>query len=93
MSWKEVLWENDIVGESATSRFKAWPRNTLDSPYFGPFLVTDAAEGSLWINTHPKYGGLAEVGYPQLEHYDVLDDLYDWEVDLQESLEAHFSLF
>ena len=23
------------------TRFKAWPRNTLDSPYFGPFLVTD----------------------------------------------------
>ena len=26
--------------------------------------------------------------YPQLKHYDVLDDLYDWEEDLQESLEA-----
>ena len=46
------------------------------------------AEGSVWIKTHPKYGGLAEAGYPQLEHYDVLDDLYDWEEDLQESLEA-----
>ena len=28
------------------------------------------------------------MGYPQLKHYDVLDDLYDWEEDLQESLEA-----
>ena len=27
------------------SRFKAWPRDTLDSPYFGPFLVTDVTEG------------------------------------------------
>ena len=70
------------------SRFKAWPRNTLDSPYFGPFLVTDVAEGSVWIKTHPKCGGLAEVGYPQLKHYDVVDDLYDWEEDVQEGLEA-----
>ena len=70
------------------TRFKAGPCNTLDSPYFGPFLVTDVAEGSVWIKTHPKYGGLVEVGYPQLKHYDVLDDLYDWEEDLQESLEA-----
>ena len=70
------------------TRFKAWPRNTLDSPYFGPFLVTDVAEGSVWIKTHPKYGGLVEKGYPQLKHSDVLDDLYDWEEDLQESLEA-----
>ena len=37
------------------SRIKAWPRNTLDSPYFRPFLVTDVAEGSVWIKTHPKY--------------------------------------
>ena len=44
--------------------------------------------GSVWIKTHPKYRGLAEVGYPRLKHYDVLDDLYDWEEDLQESLEA-----
>ena len=36
------------------SRFEAWPRNTLDSPYLGPFLVTDVAEGSVWIRTHPK---------------------------------------
>ena len=36
------------------TRFKAWPRNTLDSPYFGPFLATDVAEGSVWIKTHPK---------------------------------------
>ena len=28
------------------------------------------------------------MGYPQLKHYDVLDNLYDWEEDLQESLEA-----
>ena len=28
------------------------------------------------------------MGYPQLKHYDVLDDLYDWDEDLQESLEA-----
>ena len=70
------------------SRFKSWPRNTLDSPYFGPLLVTDVAEGSVWITTHPKYRGLTEVAYPQLKHYDVPDDLYDWEEDLQESLEA-----
>ena len=55
---------------------------------FGPFLVTDVAEGSVWIKTHPKYGRLAELGYPQVKHYDVLDDLYDWEEDLEESLEA-----
>ena len=54
------------------TRFKAWPCNTLDSPYFGTFLVTDVAEGSMWIKTEPKYGGLAEVGYAQLKHYDVL---------------------
>ena len=70
------------------TRFKAWPRNTVDIPYSGPFLVRDVAEGSMWIKTHPKYGGLVEVGYPQLKHSDVLDDLYDWEEDLQESLEA-----
>ena len=70
------------------TRFKAWPRNTLDSPYFAAFLVKDLAEGSVWIKTHPKYGSLVEVGYPQLKHFDVLDDLYDWEEDLQESLEA-----
>ena len=28
------------------------------------------------------------MGYPQLKHYDLLDDLYDWEEDPQESLEA-----
>ena len=28
------------------------------------------------------------MGYPQLKHYDVLDDLYDWAEDLEESLEA-----
>ena len=28
------------------------------------------------------------MGYPQLKHYGVLDNLYDWEEDLQESLEA-----
>ena len=28
------------------------------------------------------------MGHPQLKHYDVLDDLYDWEEDVQESLEA-----
>ena len=28
------------------------------------------------------------MGYPQLKHYDVLDDLYNWEEDLQESLEV-----
>ena len=70
------------------SRFKAWPRNTLDSPNLGPFLVTGVAEGSVWIKTHPKYEGLAEMRYPRLKHYDVLDDLYDWQDDLQESLEA-----
>ena len=70
------------------SRFKAWPRNTLDSPYFAPFLVPAVAQGSVWIKTHPKYEGLAAVGYPQLKHYDVVDDLYDSEEDLQESLEA-----
>ena len=70
------------------SRFKAWLRNTLDSPNFGPFLVRDVAEGSVWMKTHPMYGGLAEVSYPQLKHYDVLDDLYDWEGDLQRILEA-----
>ena len=58
------------------------------TPYFGPFLVTDVAEGSVWIKTHPKYGGLAVAGYPQLKRYDVLDDRYDSEEDLQESLEA-----
>ena len=31
---------------------------------------------------------LAKVGYAQLNHHDVLDGLYDWEEDLQESLEA-----
>ena len=30
----------------------------------------------------------AKVGYAQLKHYDVLDDLYNWEDDLQESLEV-----
>ena len=28
------------------------------------------------------------MGYPQLKHYDMLDDLYDSDEDLQESLEA-----
>ena len=28
------------------------------------------------------------MGYPQLKHYHMLDNLYDWEEDLQESLEA-----
>ena len=28
------------------------------------------------------------MGYPPLKHYDMLDDLYDWEEDLQESLKA-----
>ena len=28
------------------------------------------------------------MGCPQLNHYDVLDDLYDLEEDLQQSLEA-----
>ena len=64
------------------TRFKAWTPNTLDSPYFGRFLVTDVAGGSVWIKTHPKFGGLVNVGYPQLKHYDVLDDLDDWEEDL-----------
>ena len=41
----------------------------------------------MWIKTHPKYGGVVEVGYPQLKHYDVLDDLYDREEDPQESLD------
>ena len=70
------------------SGFKAWPCNTLDSPYFGPFLVTDVAGGSGSIKSHPYYGGLAEVGYPQLKHYNVLDNLYDWEENLQQRLEA-----
>ena len=69
------------------SRFKAWTHNTLDSPYSGPILTRELAEGSVWIKTHPKYGGLAEVGYPQIRHYDVLDDLYEWEEDIQKSLE------
>ena len=85
---KEAIYQIGDWVRVHQSRFKAWPRNTLDSPYFGPFLVTDVAEGSVWIKTHPKYGDLVEVGYPQLKHSDVPDDLYDWEEDLQESLEA-----
>ena len=43
------------------TRFTARPRNTLNSPYFRPFLVRDVAEGSVWIKTHPKYGALVEA--------------------------------
>ena len=42
----------------------------------------------MWIKTHPKYGGLAEVGDPLLKHYNVLDNLYNWEDDLQESIQV-----
>ena len=42
----------------------------------------------MWINTHPKNGGLAKIGCAWFKQYDVLDGLWDWEEDLQESLEA-----
>ena len=50
--------------------------------------LSGSARSLLNVKTHPKYGGLAGVGYPLLKHYHVLDNLYDWEEDVQESLEA-----
>ena len=85
---KEAIYQIGDRGLIHHSGFKAWLRNRLDGPNLGPFLVTDVAEGSVRIKTNPKYGGLAEVGYPQLKHYDLLENLYDWEEDQQESLEA-----
>ena len=51
---KEAIYQIGDWSLPNNSRFKAWPRNTLDSPYLGPFLVTDVAEGLVWIKTHPK---------------------------------------
>ena len=63
------------------TRFPRWPRNGLDLPYFGPYLVTEVEPGTVKVKASPSMGGFVNVGYNQLKGYRSVedDDLEAWE--------------
>ena len=72
---KEALYQvGDLVLVHHT-RFPNWKRSTLSLPWFGPFPVLEVKRGSVVIRASPRFGGLVEVGFPQLKHYALEEDV------------------
>ena len=71
--------EGDLVLVHHT-RFPRWPRNHLDLPYFGPYLVTEVGPSTVKVKVSPSMGRFVEVGYNQLKRYTAVedDDLEAW---------------
>ena len=72
--------EGDLVLVHHT-RFPRWPRNDLDLPYFGPYLVTEVGPSIVKVKASPSMGGFVDVCYNQLKRYTAVedDDLEAWE--------------
>ena len=72
--------EGDLVLVHHT-RFPGWPRNDLDLPYFGPYLLTEVGPSTVKVKASPSMGGFVEEGYNQLKRYTAVeqDDLEAWE--------------
>ena len=63
------------------TRFPGWPRNDLDLPYFGQYLVTEVGPSTVRVKASPSMGGFVDVGYSQLKRYTAVEDdaLEAWE--------------
>ena len=61
-------------------RFPCWPRNDLDLPYFGPYLMKEVGVSTLKVKASPSMGGFLDVGYNQVKRYTAIedDDLETW---------------
>ena len=79
------------------NRFPKWKRKKLDSPWWGPYRVTEVVPGAVLVFVSPKLGGRIKVSTAQfVKKYPLCEEQFDnlWEevADQQASAEDEAAL-